>query len=221
MMIAAGARLKHIIAIVLIGLILMPAMYPLLKPHQKRRIVAMVSQLTGDTSQRADAAFQGYTAMTLVGAGRLTGHDGPHAEALVRYTRLPEPHNDMVFAVVCTRWGLAGGAVVLVLYLVLLGSGLLAAGLNKDPFARLVAVGVVAVIFTQMTVNIGMTIGLLPITGMTLPFVSYGGSSLLTNFAMVGLILNVAVRRPIIMAEPAFEYGGRDDRVQRDPHLTR
>jgi hypothetical protein len=57
-----------------------------------------------------------------------------------------------------------------------------------------------------MFVNIGMTIGLLPITGMTLPFVSYGGSSLLTNYAMVGLLLNVAARRPIIMAHPSFEF---------------
>ncbi len=216
MMIAAGAKLKHIIMIVLIGVMLVPALYPLLRPHQKRRIDAMIAQLAGDASEQDRAGFQGHRARMLVGAGGEVGHTPNYAKALIRFNGLPEPHNDMVFAVICTRWGLAGGAVVMLLYLILLGSGLAAAALNKDPFARLVAVGVVAVIFTQMTVNIGMTIGLLPITGMTLPFVSYGGSSLVTNFAMVGLILNVAVRRPIIMAEPSFEYGGRSrSHVQR------
>ena len=88
---------------------------------------------------------------------------------------------------------------------------LVAAAINKDPFGRLVVVGVVAVIFTQVFVNIGMTVGLLPITGMTLPFISYGGSSLVINFMMVGLVLSIASRRPMIMAKPACEYDARGE----------
>jgi cell division protein FtsW (lipid II flippase) len=218
MLIAAGARLKHIAAIVLIGAVLMPAMYPLLQPHQKQRIVAMISQIKGDPQYRSSIGFQGYKAQTLVGAGQLAGHDREHARVLVDYNALPEPQNDMVFAVICTRAGLLGGVVVVGFYLLFMAGALLAAALNKDPFARLVAVGISAVVFTQMFVNTGMTVGVLPITGMTLPFVSYGGSSLVANFIMVGLVLNVAASRPIIMANPSFEFDRpREQPTQRDP----
>jgi len=221
MLIAAGAKLKHIIAIVLIGAALMPAMYPLLQPHQKQRIVAMVSQIKGDTQYRSSIGFQGYKAQTLVGAGQLLGHDHEHARVLIDYNALPEPQNDMIFAVICTRAGMLGGLVVVALYLLFMAGALLAAALNKDPFARLVAVGIAAVVFTQMFVNTGMTVGVLPITGMTLPFVSYGGSSLVANFMMVGLVLNVAASRPIIMANPSFEYDRpREEPVQRHPYSS-
>jgi cell division protein FtsW (lipid II flippase) len=206
MLITAGARLKHLIILVLIGVMIMPAMYPLLKDHQKARIHDVVARFAGQTQHSQTISFQGTVATTITGSGQLIGNDSEHAASLIHYSRLPEPHNDMIFAVVCTRWGLLGGLGVLGLYVLLIGSGLLAAALNKDPFARLVAVGVVSVIFTQVFVNIGMTIGLLPITGMTLPFVSYGGSSLLANFVIVGLLVNVAARRPIVMAQPSFEY---------------
>ncbi len=221
MMIAAGAKLKHILIIVFVGLTLMPAMYPLLRPHQKQRIVTMLSQVRGETTYRSNYGFQGFNAMTLVGAGGPIGHSQKHAEDLIRFNWLPEAHNDMIFAVICTRWGFAGAAVVLGLYLLFFTGGLLAAALNRDPFARLVAVGIVAIVFTQTFVNIGMTIGILPITGMTLPMVSYGGSSLMANFLMVGLILNVAAHRPIIMSNPSFEFDTPKsiDHVQRDPHL--
>jgi cell division protein FtsW (lipid II flippase) len=83
---------------------------------------------------------------------------------------------------------------------------MLTAGLTKDPFARLVAVGIVAALFAQMTINTGMNIGLLPITGMTLPFVSYGGSSMVTAWMMVGLLLSIAMRRSQYMARQSFEF---------------
>ena len=213
MVIAAGAKLRHVFAIITVGLILMPAMYPLLQPHQKKRIIAMVSEIRGDTQHRAGIGFQGYRAQTLVGAGQVAGHPEQHAANLVRYNRLPERHNDMIFAVVCTRWGALGGAVVLLLYTALIAGGLLSAALNKEPFARLVAVGIVTIIFTQMFVNIGMTIGILPITGLTLPFVSYGRASLLTSFMMIGLLLSVSARRRMIFSHRYFEY----DRPQHDP----
>lgn len=223
MMIAAGAKLKHIVIILVVGLTLMPAMYPLLRPHQKQRIVAMVSQVRGETTHRAGIGFQGYKAMTLVGAGGPAGNPTRHAEDLIRFNRLPEAHNDMIFAVICARWGFLGAAAVVALYLMFFAGGLLGAALNRDPFARLVAVGIVAIVFTQMFVNVGMTIGILPITGMTLPLISYGGSSLMSSYIMVGLILNVAANRPIVMSNPAFEFDSPKsvDHVQRNPHLRR
>jgi len=219
MLIAAGAKLRHIILMVIIGASLMPAMYPLLQPHQKQRIVAMVSQLQGDTRHREGIGFQGYKAQLLVGAGQVTGHEPDYATSLVRFNALPEPQNDMIFAVICTRWGAGGGVAVIGLFLLIMVCGFGAAALTKDPFARLIAVGAVTIIFTQMFVTIGMTVGVLPITGMTLPFVSYGGSSLVATYALIGLIFNVAHRRPIIMARPAFEFDRPHDQpVQRHPY---
>ena len=219
MLIAAGAKLKHLLAMLLIGLALLPAMYPLLQPHQKQRIVAMVSQVRGETRHRSGIGFQGYKAKTLVGAGQLTGHNAPHAHNLIHYNDLPEAWNDMIFAVICTRFGAAGGAGVVALYLLFVAGGLGCAAVTRDPFARIVAVGITAVVFAQMFVNVGMTLGILPITGMTLPFVSYGGSSLVANFIMLGLLLNVASRRSAIIPQPAFEFDRpRNEPVHRNPH---
>jgi len=206
MLVAAGARIKHLLLMILIGLILVPMMYPLLEAHQKDRIQDVIARMIGDTRHEAGISYQGKKATMLTGAGGLFGCGNEDSQMLIGAHRLPEAHNDMIFVVICLRWGLIGGICVLLLFLLLLGGGLAAAGMNRDPFARLIAVGVVAIIFTQVFVNVGMTVGLLPITGMTLPFVSYGGSSLVVNFAMVGLLVNVAARRPIIMAEPSFEF---------------
>jgi rod shape determining protein RodA len=181
----------------------------LLRPHQRARIVALVAQVQGDTEHRETVGFQGYKAMTAVGAGQLAGYGKERAQYILDMNGLPEPHTDMIFAVICARWGFIGGAMVLVLYLVLLGTALMVAALNRDPFARLMVVGLATAIFVQVFVNVGMTIGLLPITGLTLPLVSYGGSSLLITFVMVGLILNAAARRPtLLITKPAFEFSG-------------
>ena len=95
--------------------------------------------------------------------------------------------------------------------LVLLG-GLATAAFCRDPFGRLIAVGLVVALLAQMVINTGMTIGLMPITGMTLPFVSYGGSSLIVAWIMIGLIFGVALRRPPLLWRHSFEF----DRVSTD-----
>jgi len=205
-MIAAGARLKHITIVIVLGLVLAPSMYPFLMTHQKDRIKALVAQVVGDPRYENDIGFQGARAMTLAGAGRLGGAGRDHAAALVRHNGLPEDHNDMIFAVVACRWGLAGALATWGLFLILCAGGLIIAGQCKDPFGRLVPVGVVAMIFSQMTINTGMTIGLLPITGMTLPFMSAGGSSLVAAWIMVGLLVSIAMRRPRYVAREAFEF---------------
>jgi len=210
MLIAAGARLKHLALVIVLGLALAPAMYPLLKPHQKDRITAMVAQVVGDARYEQDIGFQGARAMTLAGAGGWTGMGEQHTSALVTYNRLPEDHNDMVFAVIACRWGLLGTLATWGGFLALCAGGLAIAAQCKDPFGRLVPVGIVAALFAQMTINTGMVIGLMPITGMTLPFVSYGGSSLVSAWIMVGLLLNIALRRQRYLAREAFEFGGEE-----------
>ena len=211
MLIAAGAKLRHLAAVIVIGLTLALPMYTILEPHQKDRINAMIAQVVGDDRYINDIGFQGDRAMTLVGAGQWTGVGETHAAALVTYNALPEDHNDMIFAVLTCRWGVLGAVTVWGLFLVLCGGGLIIAGQCKDPYGRLVCVGLVAVLFSQMAINTGMTIGIMPITGMTLPFVSAGGSSLVSAWIMVGLLLNIAMRRQRYLAREAFNFDGHDD----------
>lgn len=218
MLVAAGARMLHLISAVVLGLgfaitvgvlsLLFAARgeYPLLRPHQVERIQAVVDQVRGDDRFVQERGFQGRQAQTLVGAGGIAGHDESRARALIHFSALPERHNDMVFAVFANRFGLLGIGGLLGLYLLWVFGALAAAAQCKDPFGRLVAVGLAAMVMTQATINIGMTVGLLPITGMTLPFVSYGGSSLVASFLMVGLIFSVASRRPQYLWRKSFEF---------------
>ena len=123
---------------------------------------------------------------------------------------LPEKHNDMIFAMIACRWGALGAIVTWGLFGLFCLGGLATASQCKDPFGRLVAVGIVAMVFAQMAINTGMTLGLAPITGMTLPFVSSGGSSLVSAWIMVGLLVNVAMRRPLYLARESFDFDNEE-----------
>lgn len=210
MLIAAGARLKHLALVVVVAGLMAPGMYPLLKPHQKDRIQAMVHQLHNDRSQEDSINYQGYRAMTLIGAGGVAGLGAEKSRAVVDYNELPEDHNDMIFAVIANRFGMVGGAATLTLYFLWIFGAVWAAALCRDPFGRILIVGLSAMVITQAIINIGMTAGVLPITGMTLPFVSYGGSSLVSAFLMTGLICNVAMRRPAYLQRKSFEFDEQD-----------
>ncbi|MEZ6242359.1 MAG: FtsW/RodA/SpoVE family cell cycle protein [Phycisphaerales bacterium] len=212
MLIAAGAKLRHLSIIVVCAALAAPAAYPFLKPHQKTRIVAMLKAIEGDTTTAQDINYQAYTAQRLIGAGQFDGSPAPAARALVYYNRLPERHNDMVYAVIVARFGLWGGLGVIALYLVWIGGALLVAASCKEPIGRLIAVGIPAFIAAQMVINVGMNLGLVPIIGITLPFVSYGGSSLLASWLMAGLIANVALHKPRPPFRQSFEYPEDDER---------
>jgi cell division protein FtsW (lipid II flippase) len=195
MLVAAGAKLRHLTLIVLAAALAAPAVYPVLKPHQKTRIVALIRQYQGDTASAQDINFQSYTAQNLIGAGGADGLAAERSRALVTFNRLPERHNDTIFAVVVNRHGFVGGVGLLLLTGLWVGAALAASAVCRTPQGRLICVGFAAFVATQMVVNVGMNIGLVPIIGITLPFVSYGGSSLLTVWLMTGLIMNVALHR--------------------------
>lgn len=213
MVIAAGAKLWHIALIIILGVASVPVLYPALQPHQKARIEAMFAQMRGDDRHADDIGYQGDRAVMLVGSGGITGVGAEHARDLIVHNHLPEEHNDMIFAVITCRWGLLGALITWGLFLMLCCGSLLVAGLSKDPFGRLVAVGFPALVFSQVAINTGMTIGVLPITGMTLPFVSYGGSSLVVSWLMIGLLLNIAMRRPQHFWRESFEFDGAEQNV--------
>ncbi len=210
MLIAAGARLRHLTLIVVCAALAAPAAYPMLRPHQKARLVGIVKQFQGDDSASHDINYQSTRAQTLIGAGQLSGNDAAEARAIVRYNALPEDHNDMIFAVVVDRFGFVGGVFVLCMYGMWIGGALLVAASCRDPLGRMIAVGIPAFIAAQVLINVGMNLGVLPIIGITLPFVSYGGSSLLTCWVMTGLIVNVALHRPRPPYRASFEYADDD-----------
>ncbi|MEM1071973.1 MAG: FtsW/RodA/SpoVE family cell cycle protein [Planctomycetota bacterium] len=195
MLLAAGARLRHLILIVLAASLAAPASWPLLKDHQQRRFIAIVQQVRGSDEGAQDINFQSFTAQRLVGAGGITGVSDAKTRALVRYNRLPEAHNDMIFAVIVLRFGMIGGAITLALYMLWTVGALASAAACRDPFGRVMVIGLAVFVAVQVLINIGMTVGLLPIIGVTMPFVSYGGSSMVTSWLMTGLILNVGLRR--------------------------
>lgn len=218
MLIAAGAKLWHLMATGIAGLsfaalIVVVSLvaaerdaYPLLRPHQVNRILAVMDLYTGDTRFIDDRAFQGRQAVKIAGAGGLAGHDTERTEALIRFNPLPEKHNDMIFPVILNRYGFIGGLAVIGAYALWVLGALWTAALSKDPFGRLVCVGLGGIVAIQASINIGMTLGLLPITGITLPLISYGGSSLLIAWTMAGLILGIGLRRPAYFWRKSFEF---------------
>ncbi len=215
MLIAAGAKLRHLLLLAAIGLAMAPVCWPLLHDYQRERIVAMVRQFQGDRSGGQDENFQSFTAQRLIGAGGLWGQSDEQTRALVRFNRLPEAHNDMIPAVLMCRFGVLGSVFLLMGYFGWIAGALLTAAWSKDPFGRLVAVGLSAFIAGQAIVNVGMNLGLLPIIGITLPFVSYGGSSLLTCWIMTGLQVNIAMRRPSLPIRSSFEYDAHHEHTRR------
>ncbi|MGH7132688.1 MAG: FtsW/RodA/SpoVE family cell cycle protein [Phycisphaerales bacterium] len=206
-LIAAGARLNHLAVVMLAGALAAPAAYPLLKPYQQQRIISLVTQLKDDKKQPDDNAFQQRTGVMLTGAGEAGGIAEEKARALVRYSALPERHNDMVFAVLTARFGLVGALGMFALYAMWTLGALATAAITKDGWARLVIVGLATMVMAQVVVNTAMVVGILPIVGLTLPFVSYGGTSMLAMWVITGLIVSVAMRKPARMSRPTFEFG--------------
>ncbi len=216
-LIAAGARKRHLTIIVLGAALAAPAASPFLRPHQKARLVGLAMQLKGDRSAADDVNYQSFTAQTLIGAGGLTGASEDDARALIQHNHLPESHNDMIFAVIVTRFGLLGGLGVLALYLLWVVGALLTASGCRDPAGRLICVGLAAFMAAQMVINVGMNVGVLPIIGITLPYVSYGGSSMLTSWIMAGLVLSVGLHRTRPPFRESFEYADDDGPPQHIP----
>jgi cell division protein FtsW (lipid II flippase) len=196
MLIAAGARFRHLASIALIGLCAAPASYPFLKPYQQARIDSAMRRVFGsqDPANLKREGYQQHQSEVAIGSGGMTGQ-GVLGAQQIRRGILPEAYTDFIFAVIGTQWGFVGCTLVLGLYLAFFGAAVEIAGSTKDPFARLMVVGLSAIILFQATINMYMAVGMGAVVGISLPFLSYGGSSLLTSMLAAGLLLNVSVRR--------------------------
>lgn len=187
---AAGARLTPFATVFAGVLASGPILWRYLKPYQQQRIIAFVNP-EGDP---LGAGYHVIQSRIAVGSGQLWG------KGFLQGTQnqlhfLPEQHTDFIFSVFAEEWGFLGAAMLVALYLALLLRGFVIVARARDTFGGLASVGVLAMIFWQLAVNLGMTTGLLPVVGIPLPFFSYGGSSLVSLLFGIGVIMNVQMRR--------------------------
>lgn len=189
MLFAAGARKRHLAIIVLALLAASPVIwFKGMKPYQRDRIVSFI--LPG---RAPDHDFHRQQSVKACSAGQFAGRGVGESGGAATYY-VPERHTDFVFSIVAEDLGFIGSTFVLMLIAAYFATSLQIAHQSREPFGRLLVVGLTTLFATQTFINIGMTLGVAPITGLTLPFISYGGSSLLMCSMSAGLILNVAAR---------------------------
>ena len=191
-LVVAGARARHLGMLALTGLVLLfgALQMNVIKDYQLQRIEVFLNRSDASEAARWNLDQSEIT----IGSGGLTGVGylrGPQTNL----DFVPEQHSDFIFTAVGEEFGFVGGVVLLSLFGVLLWRGFRIARSAKDRFGTYVAAGIISMWALQIFVNIGMTLGIMPITGIPLPFLSYGGSSLVTNFVAVGLLLNIHMRR--------------------------
>jgi cell division protein FtsW (lipid II flippase) len=207
MLFAAGARPRHLIVVTLAGVMLLPLLWSQMSREQRSRITALAQQ-TGPGDKPGDDTYHLHQAKQMFALGGWSGSllsGDASADRTVYF--VPEPHTDSIASVLGERLGLWGLALLLGLFVVLVWRGLAIAAATREPFGRLVAVGISTLFAVQMLINTGMMVGLLPITGLALPLVSYGGSSLLANALALGILLNIGLRPGYEVTNEPFQFG--------------
>jgi rod shape determining protein RodA len=191
-LVVAGTRPKHLAVLAVTALVLLFGSFQLnvIKGYQLDRIHAFLDS-SNDTQ---GANYNRNQAEIAIGSGGLVGQ-GYLNGRLTNLDFVPEQHTDFIFTVAGEEFGFAGAALLLALFAILMWRAIRISFLSKDAFGTYVAAGIAAMFAIQMFVNVGMVVGIMPITGIPLPFVSYGGSSMLANFIAVGLLLNIHMRR--------------------------
>lgn len=227
MLYIAGARLRHLLILMILGATMVPIAWPYMKSYQRLRVTSVLLQsqsvrkaVLDDHEKKweflatkreaatwaSDSGYQLVQSVRAVATGGFLGQ-GWGEGVYVNRNWLPDRHNDFIFAIIAHQFGLVGCLLVLLCYGVFVAAGTFIASAASDPGARLLAVGIVALIAAQVMINVGMTVGLMPITGMTLPFISKGGSSLLANIVAAALLISVARERPFVLSNKPTQYG--------------
>lgn len=194
MIVARGLQKKVIALLILVGFVSMPFLGHIfwegLKDYQKDRLIAFIQPET-DPSGIGYHINQSKVAIgsgKLFGKGYSKGTQGP-------FRFLPEKQTDFIFAVFAEEWGLVGSCFLLLFYLTFILRGLDTAKRAKDQFGRMLAIGISFMFTIYLFINLGMTLGIMPVVGVPLPFMSYGGTALLTNFIAAGILINIRTRR--------------------------
>jgi rod shape determining protein RodA len=215
MLFVAGARLKHILIVIAMGLSLVPVAWlagqkgvpvfehlpAVIKGYQRERVYAMFRD---DAETLRWFGLQQHRSLVAIGSGGVTGKGIGNIPA---GARVPMGQNDFVFSLIAEQLGFIGCCVVIVAYVMFFAAGVEIAAGTREPFGRLVAVGIVALLASQTFLNIAVAVKLFPVTGVTLPFVSSGGSSLIASFMAASILLNIGQSRTLVMADDSFEFG--------------
>lgn len=194
LILAKGIKKRVAVLFIVISIISLPFLGNIfwggLKEYQKSRIVAFIEPAVDPTGIGYHLNQSKITIGSgqIIGKGYLQGTQGP-------FRFLPEKHTDFIFAVFAEEWGFLGSLVLLIAYLLLILRGIETARKARDDFGKLLAIGITSMFFLYCVINIGMTLGLTPVVGIPLPFMSYGGTALLTNMIAVGILINIRIRR--------------------------
>ncbi len=175
------------------GAIVFALNFPIIPPYMKSRIVDFFNK-----SDTQNGGYQVLQSIIAIGSGKIFG-TGFLKSMKVAGGFVPEASTDFIFSVVGEEWGLIGAIIVIILFIILIYRILRISKNAKNSFGKIFTAGIAALWIFQFFQNIGMTMGIMPVTGVTLPFVSYGGSSLLSNFMALGLILNIGMRKKKLM----------------------
>jgi len=190
LLIGAGMRLKLLGGLALASLAAMPLAWLALKEYQRERILVFLDPFRDPLG----SAYNVIQAKIAIGSGQLLGK-GVAGATQSRLAFLPERHTDFIFAVFAEMWGFVGCLVLLFCYVLLLLRGFDIAASAREPVGRLLALGATTLIAAQVLINVGMVTGLLPVVGIPLPMMSYGGSSMVASFMTLGLLLSVRMRQ--------------------------
>lgn len=185
MIFIAGAQIKHFVYMGLLGLVGLAALI-ISAPYRIKRITSFLNPW----DEPQGSGFQIIQSLFAIGPGGLFGFG--LGESRQKYQYLPEPHTDFIFAIVSEELGFIGATFVLLLFFLLLWRGIRIALGAPDLYGSLLAVGIIGMIAIQVMINIAVVTGLMPVTGITLPFLSYGGSSLTLMLIGVGVVLNIS-----------------------------
>jgi len=206
MLFVAGAKRSDLAILVVIALLLLPMFWTQMSREQRSRITSLVRQ-PAPGQRVGDDDSHLYRAKRVRALGGVWGSflTGEQSKDRAVY-HVPEGRSDFIFCILGERFGLPGMAVVLGLFGLLAWRGVAVAAATREPFGRLLAAGIVALIAVEVLINTGMTVGLLPITGLSLPLVSHGGSGLVANAVALGLLLNVGLRPGYEVTNEPFRW---------------
>lgn len=183
---AAGARLFHIFGIVMPSLFGLGVLFTLLEPYRVERLM----NFRNPWANPKDEGYQLIQSLLALGSGGIWGVGIGRSRQKCYY--IPEPHNDFIFAIIGEELGLIGCAFIIILFLVFIWRGIRTAMRADDTYGTLLAIGITSVVAVQAVINIAVVTGSMPVTGVPLPFISYGGSSLVFNLIAMGILLNIS-----------------------------
>ena len=192
MLLIGGLRLRSFLCLVGAGLAFLPIAWHFLKPYQRARILTFLDP----DRDPLGAGYHVIQSKIAIGSGRLLGKGYLHGTQN-RLDFLPAQHTDFIFAVFSEEWGFVGCIILLVLYLIMIAYCLRLMQRAKDRFGGLLVFGMLAIFFWHVVINVAMVSGIMPVVGVPLPMVSYGGSALASMMFAIGVMINVSMRRYI------------------------